>query len=42
VFEPMVLQMTLSPERLITHITEKWQLPSMNALMFLQAKLFSE
>jgi hypothetical protein len=38
----MILQMTLSLERLITHITGKWQLPTMYALMSLQANLLSE
>jgi hypothetical protein len=38
----MFLQVILPPEWLITHITAKWLLPTMYALMFPQFTLFSE
>jgi hypothetical protein len=38
----MFLQITLRMEGLITHITQKWPLPSMHALMFLQLTLLNE
>jgi hypothetical protein len=41
-YEPMYLQVILPPEWLITHITAKWLLPIMYALMRLQTNLLSE
>jgi hypothetical protein len=38
----MPLQITLLNERLITHVTAKWLLPTMYALMCLQMTLNTE
>jgi hypothetical protein len=38
----MCLQMGMLSELLITHVTAKWQLPTMYELMFLQITLKTE